>query len=256
MGDSEEKPGSEHLKQGKKHLEKGTQKVLREGIEKGRRKTEYYSENRSELIKNLSGRIGGSKEPAVSGIIVLLPVFVVLLIVDWLFEKIAQIPGNQYINLTDYYYINQSYKLALLLVIGAIVVTGVGRLVKTKKGFQVEKALDIFFGKIPFIGSVYDLTKVSTETLLGYGEDLSRPVKVDFNGMRLTAFKTGNKAEDGRVIVFIPTAPNITSGMVVEIDEERIIETDENSEEALTRIFSAGFGQNLNSKKGEEKGDN
>mgnify|MGYP006284502117 CR=1 FL=1 len=253
MGNEEDKPGSEHLKQGKKHLEKGTHKVLREGIEKGRRKTEYYSDNRSDLIKNLSSRIGGSKEPAVSGVIVLLPIFVVILIVNWLFRKIAQIPGNQYINLTNYYYINQSYKLALLLVIGAIVVTGVGRLVKTERGFRVEKAIDTFFGKIPFIGSIYDLTKVSTETLLGYGEDLSRPVKVDFNGMRLTAFKTGNRAEDGRAIVFIPTAPNITSGMVVEIEEERVIETEENSEEALTRIFSAGFGQNLNSKKGKEK---
>ena len=252
MGDEEERPGSEHLKKSKEHLEKGTHKVLRYGIEKGRKKTEYYSQNRSELIKNLSSRLGGSKKPAISGIIVLLPILIVLLIVDWLFKKIASIPGNQYINLTGYYYIDQSYKLALLLVIGAIVVTGVGRLVKTKRGFQIEKTVDKFFKKIPFIGTIYDLTKVSTETLLGYGEDLSQPVKVDFNGMRITGFKTGNKAEDGRAIIFIPTAPNITSGMVVEIDDERVIRTAESSEQALTRIFSAGFGQNLDSKKTEK----
>jgi len=255
MTDGEERNGSEHLRQGKKHLEKGTQKVLREGLQKGKRKTEYYSKNRSKLFGNLSRRIGGSKEPAVSGIIVLLPVFVILLIVNWLFENIARIPGNQYINLTGYYYIDQSYKLALLLVIIAIVVTGIGRLVKTKRGFKVEKAIDNFFGGIPFIGSVYDLTKVSTETLLGYGEDLSRPVKIEFNEIRFTAFKTGNKAEDGRSIVFIPTAPNITSGMVVEIDEDRIIETEENSEEALTRILSAGFGQKCNSKGKSERNE-
>lgn len=243
MGSGEEQDSSEHLRESKRHLEKGTHKALREGLEKGRRKTEYYSKNRSKLIKNLSRRIGGSKEPAVSGLIVLLPIFFVLMIVDWLFENIAKIPGNQYINLTGYYYIDQTYKLALLLAIIAIVVTGVGRLVKTRRGFQFEKMLDRFFGGIPFLGSFYDLAKVSTETLLGYGEDLSRPVKIDFKGLRLTAFKTGNKAEDGRAIVFVPTAPNITSGIVVEVNEERIIETEENSEEALTRILSAGFGQ-------------
>ena len=106
MTDGEERNGSEHLRQSKKHLEKGTQKVLREGLEKGKRKTEYYSKNRSKLFGNLSRRIGGSKEPAVSGIIVLLPVFVILLIVNWLIDNFARIPGNQYINLTGIYYID------------------------------------------------------------------------------------------------------------------------------------------------------
>lgn len=250
---SEEKNGSEHLKEGKKHLEKGTQKVLREGLEKGLKRTEYYRENRSKLIGRLSRKFSGSKKPAASGIIVLLPIFTVLLIVDWLFTNIAKIPGNQYINLTGYYYVDQTYKLALVLVVVAIAVTGTGRLVKTKKGFQIEKSLDKFFGSIPFIGSIYNLMKVSTETILGYGEDLSRPVKIDFNGLRLTAFKTGNKAEDGRAIVFIPTAPNITSGIVAEIQEEQIIETEENSEEALTRVLSAGFGQKNKNVTGKEK---
>jgi uncharacterized membrane protein len=240
---SKEKPGSEHLKEGKKHLEKGTQKVLREGIEKGRRKTDYYRENRSELIQKMTNRFGDTKKPAVSGIIVLLPVLVVLFVVDWLFDKIQYIPGNQYFNLTDFYVVNQTYKLAILLVIGAIIVTGVGRLVRTKRGFQLEKLLDSLFDKIPFLGSIYDLTKVSAETLLGGGDDFSRPVKIEFNGMRVTGFKTGKEADDGRDIVFIPTAPNITSGMVVEIDEDRVTDADETSEEALTRILSAGFGQ-------------
>ena len=59
----------------------------------------------------------------------------------------------------------------------------------------------------------------------------------------MTAFKTGREAPDGRKLLFLPTAPNITSGFVIEVDEEDIIETDENVEEALTRILSAGFGE-------------
>ena len=60
----------------------------------------------------------------------------------------------------------------------------------------------------------------------------------------MTAFKTGKRTEDGRAVVFLPTAPNITTGFVMEVDPADIEETDEKVEDALTRILSAGFGEN------------
>ena len=42
--------------------------------------------------------------------------------------------------------------------------------------------------------------------------------------------------------MFLPTAPNITTGFVIEVDPDDITETDERVEEALTRVLSAGFG--------------
>lgn len=258
MSEGEEKgsSGKEHFREGKKHLEKGTQKMMQAGIRKGRegtRKLEYYRQNRSELIESFSQRMGNPKQPAVSGLIVVLPVAVVLLVVDWLFSKISQIPGNQYFNLTEIYYINQTFKLAILLTLAAIIVTGVGRIVRTDKGFQLEKLVDDFFDMIPFIGSIYNMTKVTTETVMGGAEDFSRPVKIQHGGFRLTGFKTGNKTKDGRDIVFMPTAPNITSGLVLELDEEKIEDADETAEEALTRILSAGFGGKTNPEQDEEE---
>jgi uncharacterized membrane protein len=41
----------------------------------------------------------------------------------------------------------------------------------------------------------------------------------------------------------MPTAPNITTGFVMEVESEDITETDERVEEALTRILSAGFAE-------------
>lgn len=243
---SEDKTGKDHLRESKRHLEKSTQKFLKAG----ERRLEYYSQNRSQLIADFSRRLGDPKEPAVAGTIVLLPLVVTLLVVNWLFGKIAAIPGNQYFNISPLFginglfgfYIDQTFKLAILLIISAIIVTGVGRFVRTESGFQLEKSLDELFSQIPFLSSVYNITKVTTETVLGGAEDLSEPVKVDLNGLRVTGFKTGNKSEDGRTIVFIPTSPNITTGMVVELDDEKIIETGEKSEKALTRVLSAGFG--------------
>lgn len=248
--EGEDNSGKDHFRESKKHIEKGTQKMMQAGIKKGREQTkklEYYRQNRSESIESFSKRLGNPKQPAMAGLIVVLPVAVVLLLVNWLFDKISQIPGNQYFNPTDVYYINQSFKLAILLTVSAVFVTGVGRIVRTEKGFQLEKMLDSLFDAIPFIGSVYNMTKVTTETVMGGAEDFSRPVKIKHGGFRLTGFKTGNQTQDGRDIVFMPTAPNITSGLVLELEEDKIEDANETAEEALTRILSAGFGEGGNS---------
>jgi uncharacterized membrane protein len=59
----------------------------------------------------------------------------------------------------------------------------------------------------------------------------------------MTAFKTGKRTQDGREVLFMPTAPNITTGFVIEVDPDQFTETDERVEEALTRILSAGFAE-------------
>ena len=64
-----------------------------------------------------------------------------------------------------------------------------------------------------------------------------------WNGMRLTAFTTGKRTADGRLLIFLPTAPNVTSGLLLEIEPEKVIETEEHVEDALSRILSAGFGE-------------
>jgi uncharacterized membrane protein len=243
---SEDKDSREYFREGKEEIEKGTQKVIEEGIEKGReqrKRLDYYSNNRKELIQNFSQRLGDSKEPAASGLVIVVPILVTLIFVNWMFQKITQIPGNQYFNITDLYVINQTLKLSILLGLAAIIVTGIGRFGNTSHAFKLEKLVDEIFGKIPFISSIYNMSKITTETVLGGAEDLSKPVKVEYNGVRLTAFKTGNQTKDGRHIVFLPTAPNITSGLVLEMEEDQIQETDETAEHALTKILSAGFGK-------------
>ena len=259
MSGEDDESGAEHFREGKKHLEKGTQKVMQAGLKKGREQTkklDYYRQNRSETIGTISRLLGNPKKPAIAGLIVVLPVAVVLFIVDRHFEKISSIPGNSYFNVTELYYLNQTFKLAILLAAAAVLVTGVGRIVRTDRGFQLEKLLDSFFDMIPFLGSVYNMTKVTAETVMGGAEDFSRPVKISHGGFRLTGFKTGNHTDDGREIVFMPTAPNITSGLVLELDKDKVQESEETAEEALTRILSAGFGQSRSSdQKEEEKQD-
>ena len=57
----------------------------------------------------------------------------------------------------------------------------------------------------------------------------------------------------GKIVLFPPTAPNITTGYVMEVDPERIEETGERVEEALTRVLSAGFAESAHNIPVEEE---
>ncbi|MFB6087205.1 MAG: DUF502 domain-containing protein, partial [Haloarculaceae archaeon] len=88
-------------------------------------------------------------------------------------------------------------------------------------------------------------SKMAVETAVSGTEELQAPVKLEtWQGLRMTAFKTGKTTNDGRDVLFLPTAPNITTGFVVEVEPDAYEETDERVEDALTRILSAGFGDN------------
>lgn len=238
--------GEDRVKEGKEQIQDGAGKIMREGLERGKQQKEklkYYQENRSDIIGDIAFNFNRQKKPAASGLIVLLPILVVSLVIAWLFGKIDLIPYNELLDLTGVYVIDQSLKLGALLTLGTLLVTATGKFVRTEHGFGIEKRIDLLFERIPFLGPIYRITKVTTETLIEGTEELSKPVKIEIAENQMTAFKTGNTTEDDREILFLPTSPNISSGLILEVKPENIIETDETSEQALTRVLSAGFGQ-------------
>jgi len=194
-------------------------------------------------VKDESDRLRAEKGYILSGLVVLLPLTVIAFILNWFFVQISLLPGSQMLSLTNIYVIDQAVKLGALLVFGLFIVGLTGRAVRTNGGFRAEKTMDKIFTSIPIIGSIYRITKVTADTVTGSSKELRKPVKITINDMRVTAFKTGNVTKDGRPILFLPTAPNITTGIVLEAKPEQIINSDETGEEALTRVLSAGFGQ-------------
>ncbi|WP_276280214.1 DUF502 domain-containing protein [Halorussus caseinilyticus] len=176
------------------------------------------------------------KRDAASGLIVLLPILVTLYIVHWLFKQIARIPIP---GVAD-----PVYRVALTIVVFTMLVLSVGYMMRTAVGSLVEGAIDGMMNRLPGLRVVYNASKMAAETALSDSTDLQAPVKVQvWSGMRMTAFKTGKTTDDGRELLFLPTAPNITTGFVVEVEPTDFEETDESVEDALTRILSAGFGE-------------
>ena len=177
------------------------------------------------------------RRDATSGLIVLVPIIVSLYVLAFIYRTIAQLPLIETIE-------PAVVRVPLTIVVFAALVLAIGYLMRTASGPIVEEAIDGVINRVPGLRVVYNASKMAVETAVTGTGDLQAPVKLEtWNGLRMTAFKTGTRTEDGRDILFLPTAPNITTGFVVEVDPDQYEETDERVEDALTRVLSAGFGE-------------
>jgi uncharacterized membrane protein len=180
-----------------------------------------------------------------SGLIVLVPLIVLLLVIGWIYRHIASIPLISTLE-PDWLLepILPLYRVVIALVVFTTLVLAVGYFMRTTLGRIVEARIDDSINHIPALRVVYNASKLAVETALSGTEDLQNPVHLEtWKGIRMTAFKTGKKTRDGKLVLFMPTAPNITSGYVIEVEPERVTDTGESVEEAMTRILSAGFAE-------------
>ncbi|MFD1685519.1 DUF502 domain-containing protein [Halobellus litoreus] len=171
-----------------------------------------------------------------SGLIVLTPILVILLVLNYLYSRIVDLPVIRRLE--------EPLGFVVAVVVFVMLVLSIGYLMRTTVGRLFETYLDGAMNRVPLIRVLYNASKLAVETAVSGTDDLQKPVKVEpWQGMRMTAFKTGKTTEDGRVVLFMPTAPNITTGFVMEVEPEDLTETEESVEEALTRVLSAGFGE-------------
>ena len=171
-----------------------------------------------------------------SGLIVLLPLVVTIVFLAWIYGYLARVPIPG---------VSGPVRVALTLLIFVLLVFSVGYLMRTALGAVLERAIDDAMNQLPGLRVIYNASKMAVETALSGTGELQKPVRLEvWNGLRMTAFKTGNRAPDGREILFLPTAPNITTGFVIEVEEDRYTEVGDDVEDALTRLLSAGFGNN------------
>jgi uncharacterized membrane protein len=186
-----------------------------------------------------------------SGLIVVVPVLVTAYVIAWIYGFVANVTPQRLITpeLMRQLGIGVEFTEVVRVLVAAVVfvvfVFAVGYLMRTAVGDLFEAVLDDVFNRVPGLRVVYNASKMAAETALGGTDSLQEPVKIEtWEGMRMTAFRTGKRTDDGREVIFLPTAPNITTGFVIEVDPGRVERSDETVEDALTRVLSAGFGEN------------
>ncbi|SEH15927.1 Uncharacterized membrane protein [Natronorubrum sediminis] len=209
------------------------------------------------------------KRDFASGLIVLGPILVTLYVIYWLYGFIAGItpglileaealepliPGDSGQAQQSREQLAQFLRVVVALTVFTILTFSVGYLMRTAVGGLFERVVDNVANRVPVMRVVYNASKMAAETAFGEQESLQTPVKLEtWNGLRMTAFKTGKTTDDGREVLFLPTSPNITTGFVIEVESDRITVLEEDVEDALTRVLSAGFGD-ANRTRGMEAG--
>ena len=165
------------------------------------------------------------KRDFASGLIILLPLLVTAYIILRLYFALASVPLPVESQTVGFWIVSfdaqNPLRVALTLVIFVLVVFSLGYMMRTAFGDFIEGTIDRTMNQLPGLRVVYNASKMAVETVVSGADELQEPVKIEtWEGMRMTAFKTGKSTEDGRDVLFLPTAPNITTGYVVEVDPD------------------------------------
>jgi uncharacterized membrane protein len=206
---------------------------------------------RARIQKNVSRRMA-------SGMLVLVPVGVTLLVMRWLFrwgtrqlrpvvQSIASgLEKSQWIaGLPDAWVDFYVYLLTILLLLLLLYLIGVlGQFIV---GRRLIAAWESLWMKIPLARTVYGATKQVTEALSQpQGSAFKSVVVVDFPypGAKAIGFLTGYVEDsNGKKFakVLIPTTPNPTTGFLELIPLDRLLITDVGIEEGFRMIISGGI---------------
>jgi uncharacterized membrane protein len=137
------------------------------------------------------------------------------------------------------------------LVATLLLIFALGALARLTLGKRVVAALEQAIMRIPLVKTVYATVKHASEALIdNKASGFKGVVLVEYprRGCYVIGFTTGANIEEVQekikekvINVFIPTAPNPTSGMVIVVPEDEVIPLKMSVEEGLKLIVSGGF---------------
>ena len=138
--------------------------------------------------------------------------------------------------------------VGIVLSLILLLVTGV--LVKNLFGGQIVAGLESLVRRIPVVGSVYGGAKTFSETVLtDKGKSFKQVVMVEFprKGVFSIGFITSHDLEEAQAktaqevtCVFVPTTPNPTTGFLVLIPKDEVVNMDMTVDEAFKMLLTLG----------------
>lgn len=189
----------------------------------------------------------------VAGLLVVFPIFITFIVIKFLFgliggilspvvERAFILLGSSPKGTVDDFIVTS---IAFILTFSALYFIGV--IATNFFGKLILNFFEAILNKTPIIKNIYTSSKQLIEIIsLPSRQSFKRVVMVEYPrvGMKAFAFVTGDiKTKDGTELtsIFIPTTPNPTSGFLIYLPEEDIIETDMDIEEGMKIIVSGGI---------------
>ncbi|MFP4079536.1 MAG: DUF502 domain-containing protein [Ectothiorhodospira sp.] len=136
------------------------------------------------------------------------------------------------------------------VVMAVIIVLATGVVVANLVGRKVVELWEALLARIPLVNTIYSAIKQVVETVLGTtGESFRKVLLVEYprKGVWTVGFQTSTgmgevQARTAKevVTVFVPTTPNPTSGFILLVPREEVIEMDMTVEDGLKFVMSLG----------------
>lgn len=189
----------------------------------------------------------------ISGLLVWLPIWVTILVIKFLVDilnnSLLLLPKKYQPDvLLGFHFPGMGVLITLLVILitGAIAANFVGR--------HLVALWDGIIGRIPLVRSVYMGVKQVLQTIFSPGGQSFRKVLlVEYPraGAWTIAFQTGDAASEiqksldtkDMVSLYVPTTPNPTSGFLLMLPRDKVIELDMSVEQALKLVISLGVMQ-------------
>ena len=189
----------------------------------------------------------------ITGIAVLLPAAITILILSFLATKLNQLFLEPTVNFFKPYlanhYIEALLKVfAFFVILSFVVLVGMAaRIIVLRKLFGFGEGLVI---KVPLIGRIYNATKQMSRAFLGKGKSMFKKVvlmEYPRKGVWSIGFITGEmrgeieeKIKKELLSIFVPTTPNPTSGIYLVVPKSEAIVLDMSVEEGFKLVISGG----------------
>jgi uncharacterized membrane protein len=134
-------------------------------------------------------------------------------------------------------------------VITILAFIGLGFMATHVIGRRLLDRFELFMLRIPVAGSIYSGAKQVLQTIqgMGTGPKPKRAVVVEYlmPGSYLFGYATGHFTEAGShremTTVFVPTAPNPTTGLLIAVPADKVRDCDLTMEEATKMLVSGGL---------------
>ncbi|WP_456399632.1 DUF502 domain-containing protein [Persephonella sp.] len=176
----------------------------------------------------------------ITGLFVFIPTAITIWLVIWLltFVNSLILPYIRYI-----IPIPNIPGIGILVTLILIFLTGL--IAQNYFGKKLIEFGDKIINRIPLVRSIYYSIKQMMENLFNSKGKFSKTILVDFprKGMLSIGFVANEVKLDGEdyYLVYVPTAPNPTSGYTLFVKKEDAIHTDLSVEEATRIILSGGL---------------
>jgi uncharacterized membrane protein len=207
---------------------------------------------KSDAPKSMVSKIRGN---LFRGIAVLIPFYLTIVIIRFLIQVISTPLSHPIrwfsrlvsLDIQEFPILENIVVVGVSLIITLMVIFAVGAFVQWVVGRRIMMLFDITFDRLPLVNIIYRTFREFTRILTGESlEKYKKVVMVSVPGSKgkTLGFVTGTILLDHNqpfLVVFVPTAPNISTGFLLFLPENEVSETYMSTEDAFRMLVSIGI---------------